>query len=137
MVTGTELAVLFSLGEVWGDLNLVLKIIVLITVASFVRGNLGDSALSWIVIIGFGWFVLFDGWMLFGPVYVLYILLGLGVSGILVDFFFISMNMGAPMGGQQQEPISSGTDVLQKRMVHGHMQGHMATHKPRPPMGMG
>lgn len=125
---------LIGLGEAWLDLNLILKVFVLITIVSFVRNHLGNSWLSWIVILGFAWFVLFDGWRLFGPIYILYLLIGMGISGILVDFFFVTAGGmgGGGKEGEKYSPISSGADLLAKRVISGRVGKQMQ--RPRPPM---
>ncbi len=106
--------------EFFGDINLILKIFVLITIASWVRNHLGDSPLTWILIGGIGYFVLFDGWAIFGPVYFLYILLGFGVSSILIDFFFIGG--GSHGGGEEspESPVSSGVDIMKRMQEQAH-----------------
>src|SRR3989344_8309853 len=87
--------VLLDIFEIFNDFNLIIKIFVLMTLASWVRNHLGDSPLSWILIGGLGYFILFDGWAIFGPIYLLYMLLGFGVSSILIDFFFVGAGGGA------------------------------------------
>ncbi|MBN2127142.1 MAG: hypothetical protein JW703_01985 [Candidatus Diapherotrites archaeon] len=104
--------------EIWTDFNLVLKIFVLLTIASYVRNHIGNNTMG-LIIIGFlAVFILGDFWAFFGGIYVLYMLLMFGVSGILVDFFFISS--GGPAGGGEEmnSPISAGTDLISKRMNH-------------------
>ncbi|MBU0662100.1 MAG: hypothetical protein ABH854_02395 [Candidatus Diapherotrites archaeon] len=132
MDAGSVIVGLWSLGEGLADLNIILKVFVLMTIVSFVRNHLGDGALSWIVILGFAWFVLFDGWALFGPIYILYLLLGLGASGILVDFFFVTAGGGGKKKGEMESPISAGSDLLARRMVGGKI-GAMAQRKPPAP----
>src|SRR3989344_4558127 len=100
-------AVLFIF-ELFSDINLILKIFVLMTIVSWVRNHVGTGSLSWILIGGMGYFILFDGWKLFGPIYVLYILLMFGVSAILIDFFFVGAG-GPPKDEEGMEsPVSSG-----------------------------
>ena len=103
--------------ELFGDLNFIIKIFVLLTLISWVNNHIGKGPLSLILIGGIGYFVLFDGWKLFGPIYVLYMLLMFGVSGVIIDFFFVG---GGSSGGAEKEgmesPVSSGVD-LQKRMA--------------------
>tara|TARA_Y100000310_G_scaffold272711_1_gene287840 strand:+ start:2371 stop:2733 length:363 start_codon:yes stop_codon:yes gene_type:complete len=101
--------------ELFDDANLVIKIFVLMTLVSWVKNHVGTGPLSWILVGGMGYFILFDGWKIFGPIYVLYMLLMFGVSGIIIDFFFVGGGSG---GGQKgmESPVSSGVDI-QKRMA--------------------
>ncbi len=134
-----------TLGELFADLNLALKLFALLSIVSFVWSHLGKSPLSVALIAGIGWFVLFDYWKFFGGVFVLYTLLTLGISGILIDFFFVSQ-----MGGEQAEaqPIGSGVDLMMRQQAllrqqartqggtgaRG-MQQRTMKKPPRPPMG--
>ncbi|HLC79621.1 MAG TPA: hypothetical protein VJG83_04315 [archaeon] len=120
-----ELFLLFF-GELFSDINFILKIFVLMTLANWIRNHLGDSPLSWILIVGLGYFILFDGWAIFGPIYLLYILLGFGVSSVIIDFFFVGGG-GAPETEGMESPVSSGIDVMkrmQEQGAHHHMRRH-------------
>ena len=101
--------------ELFGDLNFIIKIFVLLTLISWVNNHIGKGPLSLILIGGIGYFVLFDGWKLFGPIYVLYMLLMFGVSGVIIDFFFVGGG-GGPEKEGMESPVSSGVDI-QKRMA--------------------
>ncbi|MCX6802903.1 MAG: hypothetical protein NT067_07420 [Candidatus Diapherotrites archaeon] len=107
---GAMTAVLF-IGEMFNDLNLALKIFALLTVVSFVFTHLGKSPLSYALIGGICWFVLFDYWKFFGGIFILYTLLTLGISGVLVDFFFVS-NMGG--GGKSEHPEMDATEYARR-----------------------
>ncbi len=130
-------------GELFADLNLALKIFALLTIVSFVWAHLGKSPLSVALIVGFGWFVLFDYWKFFGGIFVLYTLLTLGISGILIDFFFVSQMGGEPTEAQ---PVSSGVDLMMRQQamlkakaqganVPRGMQQRTMQQKPKRPMG--
>ncbi len=109
---------LFSFSEFFGDMTFVLKIFVLMTIISFIVMHLGTGPLAIILILGISYFVLIGAFWFFGSVYVLMMLLMFGVSGILIDFFFVG-GMGTP---QEQTPISHGIDLRAKRgamMAHG------------------
>src|SRR3989344_947906 len=116
-----ELFLLFF-GELFSDINLIIKIFVLMTIANWVRNHLGSSPLSWILIAGLGYFILFDGWAIFGPIYLLYLLLGFGVSSVIIDFFFVGGG-GQPENGDMESPVSSGVDIM-KRMHEAHHASH-------------
>ena len=112
---------LFSFTDFFMDINIVLKIFVLLTIISFVQNHLGRGALGLAVMGVFAWFILFDAWALFGGIYILYMLLMFGIAGIMVDFFFITGQMGGgQQGGQEMhEPQGSGGgEVSRKAGAH-------------------
>ncbi|MFH1255680.1 MAG: hypothetical protein V1494_00135 [Candidatus Diapherotrites archaeon] len=112
---------LFSIMEFAGDFNLVLKILVLLTIANFSLTHLGKGPMSWIVIIGFAYFVLFSNlWLLFGGVYLLYMLLMFGFGHILIDFFFISAGSGPKPEEEMESPVSHGVDLAKRQNQLAH-----------------
>ncbi len=115
------------LTELYNDFQLMLKILVLITVANFARNHLGRGALSWIVIAGFAFFIFSDLWRLFGTLYVIYLLLIFGISGVLIDFFFLGGMRGG--GGEVQQPISHGADLAKRAALMQQMR-----RRSRPPI---
>jgi len=127
---------LFFLGffsDLFADFNLVLKIFALLTIVSYVRMHFGNSPLTYLLIIGLGWFILFDYWKFFGSVFLLFSLLMLGIAGILIDFFFVSQGItfGTP---QKTSALSSGADLAARQhQLAATRQAFMG--KPRTPMG--
>jgi len=128
MLSPALTASLFTFTQFFLDINLVLKIFVLLTIISFVQNHLGRGAVGLAVMGIFAWFILFDAWALFGGIYVLYMLLMFGIAGVMVDFFFITGGMGG--GGQQAQGGEEGHEP------HGHgggelsrKAGQMAAHK--------
>lgn len=106
-----------SLFEFFNDLNLIVKIFAAMMLISWIKNHVGTGMLGIVLMVAIGFFVLFDGWALFGPIYVLYMLLMFGLSGVLIDFFFISQG-GPPQINDIDSPISHGIDVREKRMQH-------------------
>lgn len=115
---------IFGIFEFFGDLNFIVKIFAFIMLVSWVKNHVGSGPVAWILVAGLAYFILFDGWALFGPIYVLYMLLMFGVSGILIDFFFISAGGPPPPPEEGMEsPVSSGIDVqrrMQEQAAHSH-----------------
>ena len=113
---------LFFLGvsDFFQDINLVIKIFVLMTIISFVNNHIENKALKIVVFLVLAFFIIFDYWALFGGIYILYMLLMLGISGILVDIFFVSGMMGG-----HEPPEVSGKDV-KERSGHAHHAAHAA-----------
>lgn len=116
-----DLPLLFFVFEFFGDMILVLKIFVLLTIISFVINHLGKGPLSIVLIVGFSYFMLFSpfAWF-FNWIYVLMMLLMMGAAGILIDFFFVGGGSGG--GGGEASPVSSGAD-LAKRTAMAHKAG--------------
>lgn len=123
------LALFVGLGEIFGDFNFVLKLFVLITIISWVRNHFGNAAISWAIILGVSYFVLFANWALFGSVFVLYTLLTIGVTGIIIDYFFLTQQQGAP---SEQKPDLIGNEVRGRGGETMHMRP--APLRPGPPI---
>jgi hypothetical protein len=113
-----------SVFELFNDLNLIVKIFAFLMLVSWVRNHIGSGTMSWVLIAALTFFIFLDGWAIFGPIYILYMLLMFGVSGILVDFFFISAG-GPPKAPEEdmESPVSSGVDI-QKRMAEHAARSH-------------
>jgi hypothetical protein len=93
------------------DYVLALKIFVFITIISFVRNHVGQGPLAIVVAAAISYLVLFQFWAAFGTLYLLYLLLMIGISGILIDFFFVSQ-----MGGRGEvNPVDSGKDLATRQ----------------------
>lgn len=116
--------VLFSFSEFFTDMNLVIKIFVLLTMVSFVKTRLGTSSLAIILMVGMFFFIFFDFWQLFGTIYVLYMLLIFGVSGVIIDLFFVTAGGGSPEGGPSSSALSTGADLaMRARMLQKMRKG--------------
>ncbi|MEM0359719.1 MAG: hypothetical protein QXK06_00065 [Candidatus Diapherotrites archaeon] len=130
---------LFSFSELFSDLNLALKLFALLAIISFVYSHLGKGPVSLALIAGISVFVLFDYWKFFGGIFLLYTLLTLGISGVLVDFFFVS-NMSAG----QENPDMDSLKMAQRAQAlqaanemhhHAASQSGMQYRVPMPPPG--
>ncbi len=102
---------MFSLTETFADLMLALKIFVLLSIISFVWNHVGNTPLAMVLIVGLSWFILFDYWQFFGGLYILYFLLMMGISGLLVDFFFVT----SMRGGSEAKPVDSAIDLAMRQ----------------------
>jgi len=111
--------------ETVSDLMLALKIFVLLTIISFVWNHVGNTSLAILLIFAISWFVLFDYWTFFGGVYILYMLLLFGISGVLVDFFFVSQ-----MGGEPK-PVDSAIDLATRQQQIQRARQIRASGRPR------
>lgn len=118
-----EIGYLFFLGyftDLFADFTLVLKIFAWLSIIAFISMHFGKSPLALALIIGLSWFILFDYWRFFGSIFLLFTLLTMGISGILIDFFFVSQGItfGQPTG--RSSALSSGLDLAerQKQLMH-------------------
>ncbi len=102
------------LGELGGDMIFVLKIFTLLAIFAFVTQNLGKGPVGILIMLIISWFVIFDYFLFFGGIYVLYMLMALGFSGIIIDFFFV--NPGQHGSGEKHPGApNSGADVLARQ----------------------
>lgn len=105
------------IGELIADANLVLKIFALLGIASFFLQNLGKTPLAIILIVGVSYFVLFDLWVVFGSIYILWMMIMLGFTNLVVDFFFVGAFSGNQGGGGTPSPIGSGNDLARRQQA--------------------
>jgi hypothetical protein len=105
------LFVLGFFGELYGDMVLVLKIFTLMAIFAYVTQHLGKGPLAIIIILFMSWFIIFDYFAFFGGIYVLYILMAFGFTGVIIDFFFVN-----PGSGQENKGgVSSGKDLMSRQ----------------------
>ena len=125
----TAMPTLFALSifsELSGDMILVLKIFVLMTIISYITSHLGTSPLAIILIIGLSWFIIFDYFWFFGGIYILYTIITFGVSAIIIDFFFINQGASMPKDEQMEGGISHGIDFNARQQALNHSRQSMA-----------
>ncbi len=113
-----------NLGQMLSDFNLIVKIFVMMTVVSFVNNHIENKQLGMVIMVFMFFFIFGNFWAFFGGVYLIYILLMMGVSGIMVDWFFLG---GGAKGQQKQkggiQNEISGADMVRRRAG---MQANMA-----------
>jgi hypothetical protein len=82
-----------------------LKIVVLLFIVSFVRGRFAGGAISTILVFVLGYVILFQNWMLFGPLMIIYLLVVFGFTAILIDLVIIKpWAGGGGMGSGGDKP---------------------------------
>jgi hypothetical protein len=103
------------LDDLLGDMTLVLKIFVLMTIVSYVTQHLGKGPLAILVIVVLSWLIIFDYFYLFGGIYVLYMLVLFGATQLLMDFFILAPQaaMEQQMGGVENQP--NGMDMRERQ----------------------
>lgn len=92
----------FQLGSLFSDFEIIMKIAGLLFIVSFVRQHIQDPLLSNIVILGLSAFLLFDVWKIFGSALFLYILVSFGVLHTVVDLSFLGAFQRKPSKEDQQ-----------------------------------
>jgi hypothetical protein len=96
------------IGEFLSDMNLIIKLFALFSLASFVRNHVQNTLFSTIIILVLGYYIFFANWALFGGLYVLYMLFALGVGGVVVDYFFAAP-AGQEMPGLQNTSLGDNS----------------------------
>ncbi|MBR9707265.1 MAG: hypothetical protein GOV15_02410 [Candidatus Diapherotrites archaeon] len=102
-----------GLGGTFKELELGLKIVMLLTIIGFVRSHVQDPTVSVILIVIFAYLILIQNWAWLGPFYVFYMLIMFGLAGVIGDFFFVSQTVRehgaqAQMGGEHHMPGMPG-----------------------------
>jgi len=103
--------------DLFGDMTVVLKIFVLMAIISYITNHLGKGPLALILIAVISWFVIFDYFAFFGGIYILYVLLAMGLTGVIIDIFFVTPMAHAKPGegGPSGDPISNGKDFMERQ----------------------
>lgn len=120
LLVNTILPFILFFEELFGDMNFVLKIFVLMTIFSYVTQHLGKGPLAIIIVVVISWMI-FSNFAIFGSVYVLYMLVLFGVTQILMDFFILApqammeQNMGG--GGVENQPNSKDMGDRQRQLM--------------------
>lgn len=104
--------------EFLNDMNFVIKIFVLLSIADFIRSNVGLGPLGIVLLAGVSYFILFDLWKIFGSIYLLYMLLLAGVGHMLIDVFITAGGHMAPPeeGGAGGIPAHPGPAMYHQAM---------------------
>lgn len=116
-----------GLFEAFSDFNIILKLLVLVMIMSFVLNHLGKGPMAWIVMLVISYFVIFDSWKFFGPVYVLYMLMAMGFAGFLIDYFFMAQPLSAKKnrpGAEMEGPTSMDNKARQEILHKAQHSGH-------------
>lgn len=100
-----------------GDMTLVLKIFVLLTIVSYVTQHLGKGPIAILIIVVLSYFIIFDYFIYFGGIYVLYMLVMFGISQLLMDFFILAPQamMEQNMGGEEPPGAPHGLDFKERQ----------------------
>lgn len=91
-----------GIGEFFSDMGFILRIFLLVAVIGFINQHVENKVLKTIVAIFMLYITIFVDWRVYGTIYLVYTILGLGASSIVVDYFFIG-NMGGHEDPNQQQ----------------------------------
>lgn len=78
-----------------------LKVVVLLFIVSFVRGRFAGGPIVTVLVLVLGYVVLFQNWMMFGPLMIIYLLVTFGFTAILIDLVIIKPWAGGGGGGDK------------------------------------
>lgn len=110
------------LDGLFSDMTIVLKIFVIMSIASYVIQHLGKGPLAIMAIAVISYLVIFDYFYIFGGIYILYMLALLGGVQLMMDFFIVGPQMlgggGAPHGEMPEEMNGLEFKERQKHLMH-------------------
>ena len=110
------------------DFQFLVQLFIAVSIASFVLNHLGKGAPA-IVAIGVLFFIVFVMIPLLAEfTFIIYLLLMTGISSLIVDFFFVSMNT---QGKQGQSQEITGIDVQHRQHAMHQAQAQMGMRRGR------
>lgn len=110
-----------SIGEFFSDMGFILRIFLLVAVLGFINQHIENKILKTIVALFMLYITVFVDWKVYGVIYFVYAILGMGVSSIVVDYFFMSNMGGHSQPGEQQgqqqaqDPMTQAMGMIGKR----------------------
>ncbi len=117
--------VLFQLGSLFSDFEIIMKIAGLLFIVSFVRQHIPDRPLlSNVVILGLSAFLLFDVWKIFGSALFLYILVSFGVLHTVVDLSFLGAFQRRPSHDDMQREQARARAEREREMEEARERGY-------------
>jgi hypothetical protein len=111
---------LLGIGNFFSDAGFIIKIFALIAILGFVNKQIQSKVIKIIVTVLMVYFILIANWDTFGPIYILYVVLGLGFAGTMVDFFFVAQAGGGSPEGMMGK---GGGEAVQKDIVPNNVTG--------------
>ncbi len=118
--------VMFQLGSIFSDFEIIMKIAGLLFIVSFVRQHIQHPLLSNVLILGLSAFLLFDVWKIFGSALFLYILVSFGVLHTVVDLSFLGAFQRRPSHEDMQREQARARAEREREMEEAREQGYEA-----------
>lgn len=111
MITMLDPILLFSFSEMFGDFGFIIKLFLLVAIVGFLNQHVENKILKVVVVLFMAYIMLIVDWSTFGTLYVIYAVMGLGISSIFVDYFFMT-----GMGGDH---AAQAMDQAKQKMAGG------------------
>ena len=105
MINMDNFILLFSFTELFSDFSFIIKLFLLVTILGFLNQHIENKILKVIVALFMGYIMLIVNWSTFVTMYVIYAVLGMGISSMFVDYFFMSQ-------GSQHEALANAQKNL-------------------------
>ncbi len=128
---------LLQIGNIFGDLELVLKIVGMLFIVSFVRSHIQHPILSVVLIMGLCAFLLFDVWKIFGGILLLYLMAFFGFLHIFIDLSFMHaftspiLNIGGLFRGKPKPQPDPYAQQRREQEEHEERQREAMENEPR------
>ncbi len=128
---------LLQIGNIFGDLELVLKIVGMLFIVSFVRSHIQHPILSVVLIMGLCAFLLFDVWKIFGGILLLYLVAFFGFLHIFIDLSFMHaftspiLNIGGLFRGKPKPQPDPYAQQRREQEEHEERQREAMEHEQR------
>ncbi len=94
--------IFIAIGQFFSDMGFIIRIFLLVAILGFLNQHIENKILKTIVAIFMVFITVFVDWKFYGTLYFVYAILGMGISSMVVDYFFMG-NMGEEHGQQGQE----------------------------------
>ncbi|MBI1973871.1 hypothetical protein HYS54_03575 [Candidatus Micrarchaeota archaeon] len=93
------------------------KLVILLFIVSYVRGHFGGGPVVTILTLILGYIILFQNWMIFGPLMILYLFIVFGFTALLMDLAIVKPWRKSPEAGEPRDSASY-------ERVHEGRRGH-------------
>ena len=103
---------LFGISDTFSLLFLGIKLVILLFIIQYVRGHFGSGPIVTVLTLILGYIILFQNWMIFGPLMIFYLFVVFGFSAILMDLAIVKPWKRAPEMGE-------GQDMASYKRTHG------------------
>lgn len=99
----------------FSDMSFLLKVAFIVFIIIFVKERITKNWLAITAIVLVCIVLIFFYWPIFGSIYVVYILITIGIGGVLVDTFFVTMQEGHSKGTSPQDILGmQGNQQMQE-----------------------
>ncbi|MFH0905962.1 MAG: hypothetical protein V1824_01330 [archaeon] len=106
----------------FSDFQFILKIFFFVAIIAFFKKRITNNILVLFLIAIASILLIFFYWPIFGTVYVFYTLLTLGISGILVDMFFVTMGESPKEAMEIKDNAHTGIEYNEQLKHQQHKQ---------------